>query len=163
MFLNNNARPSGGGFPKADPPEALSSRVDSENDQVCLAENENDRLPVHSCLSFFIKSGLTSRARSCLSRFRSACQKVCTLVRRSVPRDRDPRFSGQRPLAAELCVSVAGKGSGATHPAPHEACCLLGAGWRPQPALPLPDHQGARPGILVAQEMPPCQKSREEV
>ena len=43
---------------------------------------------------------------------------------------------GQRPLAAEFCLSVAGKGSGATHPAPREACCLCGAGRRPSPALP---------------------------
>ena len=42
---------------------------------------------------------------------------------------------GQRPLAAELCLSGAGKGSGATHPAPREACCLGGAVRRPSPAL----------------------------
>ena len=43
---------------------------------------------------------------------------------------------GQRPLVAERCLSVAGKGSGATHPAPRDACCLSGAGRRPSPALP---------------------------
>ena len=45
--------------------------------------------------------------------------------------------------------------SGATHPASREACCLFGAGWRPQPALPLPDHTRARPIVRGAQEMPP--------
>ena len=31
--------------------------------------------------------------------------------------------------------SVAGRGGGATHPAPREACCLCGAGLHPQPAV----------------------------
>ena len=39
-------------------------------------------------------------------------------------------------VSCRECLSVAGKGSGATHPAPREACCLSGAGRRPSPALP---------------------------
>ena len=46
--------------------------------------------------------------------------------------------------------SVAGIGGDATHPAPREACCLFGAGWHPQPALPLLGRTGARPGFRGA-------------